>query len=124
MQIQPGVFYEFHRYRVVSRAGQPIQTKTNVEVGPVISKEEALRQVRNGLDIYTFSRKDAEKLALSAYGIDPALEAPHQPSFFQHFHPGGEHPEYPEGQAGRPRAEQGPGHIFFGSRGENYVERR
>jgi hypothetical protein len=122
--LQAGLFYEFHRFRVVSRAGQPIQTRTNVEIAPQINREQALQQIRNGKDVYTPRRRDAEKLAISAYGQDPLYEPPHQATFFQHFHPGGEHPEFPEGQQGRPRAEAGPGHIFFGSRGENFVPRR
>jgi len=123
MDVQAGLFYEFHRFRVVSRAGQPILTKTNIEVGPIISREDALNQVRNGKDVYTFRKTDAEKLAVSVYGPEPLYEAPTQPSHFQHFHPGGEHPVFPENQEGRPRAIEGPGHIFFGSRGENLIVR-
>jgi len=120
MQVIAGLFYEFHRYRVVSRAGQPIQTKTNVEVGPKIGREDALHQVRNGKDVYTHRRSDAESLAESAYGADPKCDSPHGQAYFPHFHPGGEHPDFPPGQPGRPRAIAGPGHIFFGSRGEKF----
>ena len=118
MEIMAGWFYEFHRYRVVSRAGQPILTKQNIEIGPIIGKEDALRQVRNGKDVYTARRTDAEKLAEQLYAADAVYEPPHQPSHFQHFHPGGEHPEFEAGQQGRPRAAEGPGHVFFGARGK------
>jgi hypothetical protein len=120
MQIQARLFYEFHRYRVVSRAGQPIMVKENVEIGPIVSKEAAVRQVRNGKDIYTARKSDAKDLAAGIYVTDPACETPHKPAHFQHFHPGGEHPAFPRGQEGRPRAAEGPGHVFFGSRGENF----
>lgn len=119
MQVQAGVFYEFHRHRVVSRAGQPIQTIPHAEVGPVITREEALRQVRSGKDVYTPRRTDAESLAKSAGATKPIYERAHAVAYFQHFHPAGEHPEFPEDQEGRPRAMDGPGHVFFGSRGEN-----
>ncbi len=118
MEILPGLFYEFHSYRVVSRAGQPVLLKQNVEIGPIIGREEAVRQARNGKDIYTARKTDAEKLAAQLYHAEPVYEPPHGPAYFQHFHPGGEHPVYPRIQTGRPHAEEGPGHIFFGSRGE------
>jgi hypothetical protein len=121
MQIMARLFYEFHSYRVVSRAGQPILVKENVELGPIISREDAVRQAKSGKDIYTFLRRDAEKLAVQLYHADPSYDPPHQPSYFQHFHPGDEHPDIPRDRQGRPRAEVGPGHVFFGSRGENYV---
>jgi hypothetical protein len=121
MQVQAGLFYEFHRYRVVSRAGQPILVRTNVEIGPVISREDALHQVENGKDIYTARRSDAEKLSISIFGRNPSSDRPADPSHFQHFHPGGIHPEFPPHQQGRPRAEDGFGHVFFGDRGENRI---
>src|ERR1035438_9490402 len=109
MITQFGLFYEFHRFRVVSRAGQPILTKTNVEVGPLISREDAIHQVRNGKDAYTLRRSDAEKLAISIYGQNPVYDPPRDPNHFQHFHPGGLHPAFPEDQEGRPRANEGLG---------------
>lgn len=124
MLTQPGVFYEFHRFRVVSRAGQPILTKTDAEVGPIISREDAIHQVRNGKDVYTSKKTDAEKLSVSIYGREPAYDPPKQPHQFQHFHPGGLHPQFPRGQEGRPRAEEGLWHVFFGSRGENLETHR
>lgn len=119
MIAQAGAFYEFHRFRVVSRAGQPILTKTNVEVGPLISREDAIHQVRNGKDAYTLRRSDAEKLAISISGQNPTYDPPREPTHFQHFHPGGLHPAFPEDQEGRPRANEGFGHVFFGTRGDN-----
>src|SRR5271168_5111375 len=108
MQIMARLFYEFHRFRVVSRAGQPIMVRENAEIGPIISREAAVRQVRNGKDVYTAQKSDAKDLAAGIYVTDPACETPHGPTYFQHFHPGGEHAEFPRGQEGRPRAEAGP----------------
>jgi hypothetical protein len=126
MQILPRLFYEFHRYRVVSRAGQPIQVQQNFEIGPIISREDAGHQLKNGKDTYTFHRSDAEKLAAQLYDGNPKYEPPHRGSYFQHFHPGGKHGDFPANQTGRPRTisgeqEKTPGHVYFGSRGENYV---
>lgn len=123
MLLQSGLFYEFHRSRVVSRAGQPLLTKENIEVGPIINREDALHQVRNGKDVYTPRKSDAEKLAISVYGQNPVCDLPRESNHFQHFHPGGLHPVFPDGQQGRPRANEGFGHVFFGSRGENLAPR-
>ena len=123
MELRAGMFYEFHRARVVSRAGQPLLTKNDVEVGPQITREDAVHQVRNGKDVYTPRRSDAERLAISVYGPDPGPEydPPRESFHFQHFHPGGEHPEFHPNREGRPRAIRGPGHVFFGYRGENRI---
>jgi hypothetical protein len=120
MQVVPSLYYEFHIYRVVSRAGQPIMLKENVEIGPIISKESAADQVRSGKDVYTSRRRDAQKLATSIFSGDPEQDPPHQATFFQHFHPAGSHPQGAFERVGRPRALTGFGHIFFGSRGENF----
>jgi hypothetical protein len=120
MQIHAGVFYEFHINRVVSRAGQPTMLKQNVEIGPMISKEEAANQARNGKDVYTYRKSDAEKLAAHLYAADPVQDNPHGSTYFPHFHPGGQHPEDAFERGGRPRSRVGPGHIFFGSRGEYF----
>jgi hypothetical protein len=122
-QIITSLFYEFHRLRVVSRAGQPLLEKQNIEIGPPIAREEAAHQVRNGKDVYTARKNDAFKLASHLYASNPVFDAPTKPNYFPHFHPGGEHPKFAEDQLGRPRAEEGPGHVFFGSRGEGYVPR-
>lgn len=119
MFVQAGIFYEFHRSRVISRAGQPILSMSNIEVGPIITREDAVHQVRNGKDVYTPRKSDAERLATSIYGANAVYDPPSQLDYFQHFHPGGLHPEFPANQMGRPRAHTGFGHVFFGSRGEN-----
>jgi len=123
MQIMAGIFYEFHRSRVVSRAGKPILEKQIVEVGPIVSREDAVHQVRNGKDIYTARKNDAYKLAAQLYAAGPVLDPPTRLDYFPHFHPGGQHPTFDEERFGRPRADEGPGHVFFGSRGEGYVPR-
>ncbi len=124
-QVYPrGWFYEFHRERVISRAGQPIVSVVGVEIGPIISREEAFRQVRGGKDVYTAGKEDAYKLAAQAYPSRPVEEPPHGQFYYSHFHPGGEHPELDPGRPGRPRAVAGPGHVFFGERGQNFQPRR
>jgi hypothetical protein len=114
-----GCFYEFHRERVVSRPGQPLSTKDGIEVGPYIAREEALRQLRAGRDVYTPRRQDAYRLARAAHGRMPVdeIHKPGVPSptgrvdvYFQHFHPGGIH-----------HAEGGGG-VYYGGRGEGLDE--
>ena len=119
MGVIRGLFYEFHTERVVSRPGQPLATRTGIEVGPQISNEIALRDVRAGRDVYTLAREDAYRLAVQVVPGKPVKEIPHDPSkaaptgrvdvYFQHYHPGGDHDKF--------------GHVFFGQRGENYVPR-
>jgi|SRR5436190_24228448 len=115
MNVFAGRFYEFHRQRVISRPGQPISTKDGIEVGPPISREEALRQIKAGGDVYTPRKQDAYQLARDAHGRVPVEEihAPRIPSptgrvdvYFRHFHPGGIH--HAAGGAG----------VYFGARGE------
>ena len=115
---QRGRFYEFHAERVISRPGQPIVAIVGIEVGPEISQEMALRQLRSGRDIYTPGREDAYRLACSLHQGTPVQDAPHDEFFYPHFHPGGVHPEVDRERAGRRRAVAGPGHVFFGQRGE------
>jgi hypothetical protein len=45
MEVIRGTFYEFHAERVISRPGQPLDTRGGIEVGPVISREVALQHV-------------------------------------------------------------------------------
>jgi hypothetical protein len=114
MSVVKGLFYQFRRDRVVSRAGQPVQTRPAMEVGLVMSREEAFREVRSGRDVYTPAREDAYRLALRLAPATPAMEI-HQPRiasptgrwdvYFPHFHPGGDHERF--------------GHIFFGERGQD-----
>jgi hypothetical protein len=114
-----GCFYEFHRQRVISRPGQPLDTREGIEVGPAISREEALRQAKAGRDVYTPRKQDAYQLANDAHGTTPVEEIhkPRKPSptgrvdvYFRHFHPGGVH--HAEGGAG----------VYFGGRGEGLDE--
>ncbi len=123
MQALQGLYYEFHTERVISRAGQPITTIVGAEIGPQIAREEAVRQVRAGKDVYTLNREDAYRLASQLYAGRPVEEPPHGRFYYSHFHPGGEHPELDRDRPGRPKAVAGPGHVFFGERGENYEPR-
>jgi len=114
-----GAFYEFHAERIVSRPGQPLETKAGIEIGPQITKESALHQVKTGKDVYTLADEDAYRLAVQVTPGKPVQEDPHQPRqasptgrmdvYFRHYHPGGDHDEF--------------GHIFFGQRGDKYVPR-
>jgi hypothetical protein len=112
-----GFFYEFHRQRVISRPGQPIVAMLGVEIGRQVSREEALRQVRSGKDVYTLNKEDAYRLASQLYAGRPAEDDAHGQFYYPHFHPGGEHPELDPSRPGRPKAMAGPGHVFFGERG-------
>jgi len=58
----PGEFYEFHKERVISRPGQPLMTVPGAEIGPQISREDAVRRLRAGKDVYTSSKEYAYKL--------------------------------------------------------------
>lgn len=114
-----GVFYEFHRERVVSRPGQPLETRVGLEIGPQMTAAIALSRVKAGGDVYTLANEDAYKLALQVVPGRPVHETPHQPNqpsptrrmdvYFRHYHPGGDHDNF--------------GHIFFGQRGERYLAR-
>jgi hypothetical protein len=102
-------FYEFHPGRVVSRAGQEIKVKEGIEIGPRISRENALREVRSGKDVYTLAREDAYRLAVQVGSGKPRKASPtgRVDVYFRHYHPGGDHDRF--------------GHIFFGQRGEKYI---
>jgi hypothetical protein len=117
---QKGRFYEFHAERVISRPGQPIVTVVGIEIGPEISQEMALQQLRSGRDIYTLNREDAYRTARSLHQGVPVQDEPHDEFYYPHFHPGGVHPELDRGRPGRRRAVAGPGHVFFGQRGEGH----
>ena len=115
MTLFVGRFYEFHRKRVISRPGQPLSTRDGIEVGPAISREDALQQVKGGRDVYTPRKQDAYQLARDAHGLTPVEEIhkPKVPSptgrvdvYFRHFHPGGIHHA------------AGGGGVYFGGRGE------
>jgi hypothetical protein len=112
-----GAFYEFHAERVISRPGQPLDTRAGLEIGPLISQEVALQHARSGRDVYTLASEDAYRLAVQVSPGKPVQEAPHHPPqpsptgrmdvYFRHDHPGGDHDTF--------------GHIFFGQRGERYA---
>jgi hypothetical protein len=116
-------FYKFEKERIVSRPGAILATAPGIEIGPEISREQALRLVRAGRDVYTMRAQDAKQLAKSAHPGTPVEENPHDPRrptrsgredvYYRHFHPGGVHP------GDGPNA---PGHVFFGERGERHGE--
>ena len=117
MLIRAGLWYEFHRERIIPRQGQPPEIRTGVEIGPIIDGWKALSRVKNGKDVYTFNRTEAYQLALRVDPGKPVYEPPHEPAdasptgrldvYYPHFHPAGDHENY--------------GHIFYGSRGEGFV---
>lgn len=119
MDVVRSLFYEFHTERIISRPGQPLMTRTGIEVGPQISRESAFREVKAGRNVYTLERQGAYHLAIQIDSKTPAFEIPHHPPqasptgrmdvYFPHFHPGADHDAY--------------GHIFFGERGQGYRPR-
>jgi hypothetical protein len=118
-----GVFYEFHKERIVSAPGAPLATREGMEIGPPISWEAAMRRVASGKDVYTLNKQDAYRLASHVAHGRPIQEFPHTPPipspsgredvYYRHYHPGGLHPNEPGG----------PGHVFFGGRGEGFGSR-
>jgi hypothetical protein len=124
MLVTRGNFYEFHSELVTSRAGQPIVTTVGAEIGPEIAREWALRQVRNGQDVYTLMKEDAYRLASAVFSGRPQEDSAHDEFYYRHFHPGGQHPTLDHDRPGRRRAVAGPGHVFFGERGDGYQRRR
>jgi hypothetical protein len=118
-----GKFYEFHKERIISRPGAPIDRRPGFEVGPQISRAEAIARLNRKGDVYTLARQDAKALATDAIPgrVAPKFEPPHRPAtptphgredvYFPHFHPGGLHPN----------DQGGLGHVFFGERGEGFV---
>jgi hypothetical protein len=116
-----GKFYEFHRRRVVSRPGAELRTRTDIEIGPEISEKEAFRQAGLGMDVYTRWRFDAYKLASRLYAEAPQHEGAHEDVYFPHYHPGKQHPKLDQ-REGRPRSKHGPGHVFFGERGQGHED--
>ncbi|HEY2234770.1 MAG TPA: hypothetical protein VGK01_14955 [Candidatus Angelobacter sp.] len=121
MQPDSGLFYEFHKERIVSRPGQPLITMAGIEIGPTIGRENAIRRLRMGKDVYTRTKEDAYRLAMSVLHGRILPEGPHDPKkpsptgredvYYRHYHPGNVHPE-----------QGGPGHVFFGERGENFQQ--
>ena len=123
VMVLKGRFYEFHKERIVSTPGAPVTRRPGIEIGPEISRSDALRRLKRKEDVYTAALQDAKSLATDAFPgrFPPKFEAPHPPRqptvagrddvYFPHFHPGGLHPT----EAG------GLGHVFFGERGEGFV---
>jgi hypothetical protein len=109
-------FYEFHRTRNVARPGQPPKNVDGIEIGPLIAREDALKMVKAGGDVYTPRKKDAYRLARDAHGAAPGVDEIHKPEdysptgrkdvYFRHFHPGAVHHS------------EGGGAVYFGHRGE------
>jgi hypothetical protein len=121
-----GKFYEFHKERVVSPPGAPSEPRrVGYQIGPEVTRADAIRRLQRKEDVYTPARQDAKVLAADAFPgrVAPKFEPPHRPEnptvhgrediYFPHFHPGGRHPTDPGGL----------GHVFFGERGEGYVNR-
>jgi hypothetical protein len=124
-----GTFYEFEAERITSRPGAALHRTPGVEIGRRISVEEAFRQIKAGKSVYTPMKQDAYRLAMRVAesrifkNRDEQTydEPPHRPRFptrsgrhevyFQHYHPAGAHPS----------DHRGPGHVFFGDRGENFA---
>src|SRR5260370_18770142 len=113
-----GRFYEFHGERIVSRAGQPIKAQAGMEIGAESSGEAAARQVREGMDVYTPGKQDAYKLAAKLHAFRPVEHGAENEFYYSHFHPGGIPHQYDPARSGRLRAMVGPGHVFFGDRGQ------
>ena len=115
-----GAFYDFYRSRPTNRPGTELTLSDHSEIGNQISEPAALRQVRNGKDVYTPFRADAYRLASSAYdGVAPKWDGAHQSNYFPHYHPGDEHTEKWKRTAseGRPISGDAPGHVYWGNRG-------
>lgn len=120
MKAYSGLYYEFHKERIVSRPGAPVVFRNGMEIGPLISWEDAMKRLLAGKDIYTLNKQDAYRLAVHCAHGQPVEESPHTPPkpspsgredvYYRHFHPGGLHPN----------EEGGPGHVFFGGRGEGF----
>ncbi len=110
-----GAFYEFHAERVISRPGQPLVTRTGIEIGPQISREAAFQRAKAGKNVYTLASEDAYRLAVQVSPGKPVQDIAHRPPqpsptgrmdvYFPHYHPGGDHDKF--------------GHIFFGQRGDH-----
>ena len=115
-----GIYYEFHKERIVSRPGAPLVVREGMEIGPPISWEDAMKRLAAGKDVYTPNKQDAYRLASHVAHGRAMEEFPHTPRrptpsgredvYYRHYHPGGLHP-------GEPGA---PGHVFFGDRGEGF----
>ena len=91
--VRDGAFYEFNR---------PVG---HYEVGSEIHESIAQMDIRFGRDVYTPRAADAKAVAKKISPFPPTWHPPHAQLYFPHYHP--------EGGAGF-------GHIFYGTRGENF----
>ena len=90
--VRDGAYYEFNRI------------EGNYEVGREIQERDAQMDVRFNRDVYTPRPSDAKSLAKKIGPHPPTWHPAHSFQYFPHYHPeGGDF-----------------GHIFYGSRGENY----
>ena len=123
--ILQGRYYEFHKERNIARPGAEPVMRVGIEIGPEISREDAVRRVGSGRDAYTLMKYDAYRLAVQVEGAhsfevrdggtyaeshqakEPTPSG-HSDVYYPHYHPGGAHPSDPAG----------PGHVFFGQRGD------
>jgi len=125
--LDQGSFYDFYRSKPTNRPGAPLTLTSHSEIGDKLSDRAALRQVRNGKDVYTPFRADAYRLACSAYeGVAPKWDGAHEKNYFPHYHPGDEHTEKWKRTAkeGRPISADAPGHVYWGHRGELLGEKQ
>ena len=93
-----GQFYEFTR-------GQ-----TPSEVGYLISRKDAQFRLHDRLDVYTPMSSDAKSLAKDVQKGKADWEGSHQPGYYPHYHPAGNHRDY--------------GHVFYGDKGYRVKEHR
>jgi hypothetical protein len=91
-----GCFYEFNR-------DQPFS-----EIGRSIPRPHALDRLRRGQDVYTPRDSDAKSLAKDVIKGKADWEGSHEPGFYPHYHPGGQH----------------TCHVFYGQRSYRVGENR
>lgn len=91
--VRSGAFYEFNR------------PEGNYEVGREIAQGMAQMDVKFGRDVYTSRPSDAKSLAKKVNPFPPKWHPAHEAVYFPHYYPGGQ---------GR------FGHIFYGTRGEEF----
>ena len=91
-------FYEFHR----DRPGR--------EIGRMIPRPFAVSRLHRKQDVYTPLGSDARALAKDVQKGKAAWEGAHDPGYYPHYHPAGNHDEY--------------GHVFYGDTGYREDEKR
>jgi hypothetical protein len=78
--------------------------KKGNEIGPQIDRNAALARLRNKEDVYTLMQSDAKSLAKDAQKGKAPRDGAHEPDYYAHFHPAGNH----------------DCHVFYGSPGLRY----